>query len=88
MTDLKKPITRRAKADVPHGVKSQIVITLYPGERGGTIGLREAGRRRSAEYFLDIGALYVRAVQNKIAYDRMNKGKKRAQERKLRRALR
>lgn len=48
MTDLNKAVTRRTRANVPHGVKPEIVVTLYPG---GTIGLRESGRRRTAEYF-------------------------------------
>ena len=85
MTDLHHPVSRRTRASVPHGVKPEIVITLYPG---GTIGLRESGRRKSAEYCLDVGTLYVRAVQNKLAVERMKKGKKRADERKLRKALR
>ncbi len=84
MTDLNKPVTRRTRAIVPHGVKPEIVVTLYPG---GTMGLREAGRRRKHEYCLDIGKLYVRAVENAIATKRMEKGKKRANERKLRRLL-
>lgn len=82
MTDLNKAVTRRTRANVPHGVKPEIVVTLYPG---GTIGLRESGRRRTAEYFLDLGKLYVRAVENSVAVKRMEKGRKRAQERKLRR---
>lgn len=84
MTDLNKAVTRRTRANVPHGVKPEIVVTLYPG---GTIGLRESGRRRSAEYCLDIGKLYVRAVESQVAFKRMEKGKKRAQERKLRKLL-
>ncbi len=84
MTDLLKSVSRRTYASVPHGVKPQIVVTLYPG---GTIGLRESGRRKSAEYCLDIGRLYVSAVQNKLAVERMRKGKKRADERKLRKEL-
>lgn len=85
MTDLNKPLSRRTRASVPHGVKPEIIVTLYPG---GTIGLRESGRRKSAEYCLDVGALYVRAVQNKIAYDRLQKGKAKADARKLRKLLR
>lgn len=84
MTDLNRPVSRRTRASVPHGVKPEIVVTLYPG---GTIGLRESGRRKSAEYCLDVGALYVRAVQNQIACDRMKKGKARADARKLRKLL-
>jgi len=85
MTDLNKAVTRRTRANVPHGVKPEIVVTLYPG---GTIGLRETGRRRKHEYCLDIGRLYVRAVQAKLAFEGMQRAKKRAQERKLRRQLR
>jgi hypothetical protein len=85
MTSLHKPVTRRTRASVPHGVKPELVITLYPG---GTIGLRESGRRKKAEYFLDVGALYVRAVQNKIAFDRLQKARARSVDRKLRKKLR
>jgi hypothetical protein len=85
MTSLNKPVTRRISAIVPHGVKPEIVVTLYPG---GTIGLRESGRRKKAEYFIDVGSLYVRAVQNKIAFNRMQKAKARSTERKLRKKLR
>jgi hypothetical protein len=84
MTDLNKPITRNTKRTPAHGARP-LVITLYPG---GTIGLREQGRRKQTEVCLDSGRLYLRAVENRIAVERMNKAKKRAQERKLRKELR
>ena len=82
---LNKPVTRQTRASVPHGVKPQIVIVLYPG---GTIGLREAGRRKASEVCVDVGTLYVRAVQAKIAHERMSKAKTHKAERTLRRQLR
>ncbi len=85
MTALNRPVSRKTPANVPHGVKPEIVVTLYPG---GTIGLREAGRRRESEVCLDVGRLYVRAVQNKLAGERLQKANKRAQARKLRKLLR
>lgn len=85
MTQLDKPVQRRTRASVPHGVKPEIVITLYPG---GTIGLRESGRRKSAEVCVDVGTLYVQAVQNKVWRERMVKSKAKAAERRLRKQLR
>lgn len=83
MTDLRTALVRRTRADVPYGVKP-IVVTLYPN---GTLGLKESGRRRKSEVCLDIGKLYVRGVQNRVAVERLTKGKARAAERRLRRQL-
>lgn len=85
MTSLSKPVTRKTRANVPHGCKPEIVITLYPG---GTIGLREAGRAKASEVYFDLGSLYVRGVQNKIAVERMRRAKTKAAEKKLRKQLR
>ena len=84
MTDLNKQISRKTRANVPHGVRGEIIVTLYPG---GTIGLRESGRRKASEVCVDVGTLYVRAVQSKIAGERLQRAKKRADERKLRKRL-
>lgn len=51
------PTRRVVRARVPHGVKPEIVVSVYPG---GEIGLREQGRRD--EYKLDAGVLYVNAL--------------------------
>ncbi len=85
MTALNKAVSRKTRASVPHGVQSELVVTLYPG---GTIGLRENGRRKSSEVCVDVGTLYVRALQNKIAGERMAKAKARKAERTLRKRLR
>lgn len=84
MTDLRTVLVRRTRADVPHGVKPEIVVTLYPN---ATLGLKESGRRRASEVCLDIGKLYVRGVQNRVAVERLTKGKARATERRLRKQL-
>ena len=72
MTSLDKPdakkVVRKTRARVPHGVKDQIVITLYPG---GLIGLREHRRRK--EYTLEVGALYLRAVRAEVETKRREK---------------
>lgn len=57
MTALTKRVVRKTRGRVPHGVRAEIVVTLYPG---GIIGLRELGRRK--EYDFEVGALYSRAV--------------------------
>ena len=58
MIRLSRPVRRTTTSGpVPHGVKSEMVITLYPG---GLIGLRELGRRR--EYTISAGVLYARLV--------------------------
>ncbi len=84
MTDLNKAISRRTRASVPHGVKPEIIVTLYPG---GTIGLRENGRRKHTEVFCDVGRLYQKAVENKIVVARLNKALAKSKASKLRRLL-
>jgi len=59
MTDLKKPIRR--KTNVTCAQSRPLVITLYPE---GTIGFREAGRRK--EFLLPIQAAYVMAVRAEV----------------------
>ena len=63
-----KPTKRVVRANTPHGVKNEIVVTVYPG---GGIGLRELGRRK--EYHLDAGALYVRAIVSELASEKRAK---------------
>ena len=60
MTALTKPVRRRACVRVPHGVRPEIVVTLYPN---GEIGLRESRRSSRTEQRLEIGTLYVMAIQ-------------------------
>jgi len=57
MTKLTKPVRRTAHLNVAHGIKPDIVVTLYPG---GILGLRESGRRQ--EYRVALAALMERAV--------------------------
>lgn len=69
-----KPTRRVVNARTPHGVRPQIVVTVYPN---ATIGLRELGRRK--EYCLDAGALYVSAVIREVSKakaDRKKRGRK------------
>ena len=62
MTDLKKPVKRVARGlNVPHGVKPDMVMTMYPG---GIIGLRESGRRK--EVRLSASTLYSRALLEEV----------------------
>jgi hypothetical protein len=57
MRPLARPVRRRVRCVVPHGVNPELVITLYPG---GLIGLREHRRRR--ELHIAAGALYARLL--------------------------
>lgn len=68
-----KPTRRVTYSHVPHGVKPQIVVTVYPA---GIIGFRELGRRK--EYQLDVGVLYVSAIRNEVAKKKAEKKKKRS----------
>ena len=61
MTACTKPVRRKCRAHVPHGVTDQIVVTIYPG---GCIGLRELRRRK--EYVLEVGELYVQAIHAEV----------------------
>lgn len=76
MTDLRKPTKRIARGcRVPHRVKPDLVITLYPG---GTVGIRELGRRKEVQ--LDAGVLYVQGLlaearESKKARQRQRRGR-------------
>lgn len=59
MTPATKPVRRKVSVRAPHGVSSQIVLTIYPD---GLIGLRELGRPARTEKQLDIAQLYVNAI--------------------------
>ncbi len=63
MTTLTKPVSRRAHVRVPHGVRPEIIVTIYPG---GELGLREAGRPSRTEQRLDLGTLYVAAIKSAV----------------------
>lgn len=54
-----RPVRRSVHVRAPHGVKPRLVVTLYPD---GTIGLREQRRPASTEQRLELGELYVRAI--------------------------
>ena len=65
MTKLNAPVRRQADTmPAAHGVKSQLVLTLYPR---GIIGIREAGRHISSEITLDASSLYVEGVKRQLA---------------------
>lgn len=62
MTKLNRAVRRTTRVgDVPHGVRNDLVITLYPG---GVIGLREHRRRR--EFQVSAGTLYTRLVNAEV----------------------
>jgi len=56
-----KPIRRCVHAQVPHGCKSEIVVTIYPNN---LIGFRESGRALRTEQTCKIGELYVTLLDN------------------------
>ena len=64
MTKSTRPLRRAVRAKVPHGVRSEIVVSIYPD---GTIGLRELRRPGRTEQRLDVGQLYVGAVSAAVA---------------------
>ncbi len=61
MTTIKKPVRRFATCAVPHGIKADLAITLYPG---GVIGLREKGRRREVQ--IAAGVLYAKLLAAEV----------------------
>jgi hypothetical protein len=57
MTKLQKPLCRTTEARrMPHGFKSTLVLTIYPG---AVVEVRESGRRSGLRF--DLGELYARA---------------------------
>lgn len=66
MTESTKPVRRKIRARVPHGVKPCLVVTLYPA---GVLGLRELGRPANTEQKLHVGELYVAAVKESVKKD-------------------
>lgn len=60
-----KPLCRLVYSrSVPHGVKPEIVVTIYPN---GTIGLRETRRPARTEQVVEVGWLYAKLVQGAVA---------------------
>jgi hypothetical protein len=60
MTDLVKPIKRIARGlSVPHGIKPDLVITIYPG---GIVGIKEHSRSMRSEIQYSASALYEQGV--------------------------
>lgn len=57
------PTKRMVRTHAPHGVTPEIVISIYPD---GTIGLKEARRPARTEKRVEIGALYVRLVNQAV----------------------
>jgi hypothetical protein len=65
MTIAKKPVTRKVYASpAAYGVRGDLAVTIHPG---GTLSIREAGRKASSELFIDLGELYVMLVRRKAA---------------------
>lgn len=76
MTTLTKAVTRKARTTpAAHGVRAELVISLYPH---GVIGIREAGRRSKSEITFEAARLYVDGIRNKAAAARAEKRKARA----------
>lgn len=56
-----KPIARLLYSrSVPHGVKPELVVTIY---ESGVIGIREKGRPRRFEQQREVGELYVESLR-------------------------
>jgi hypothetical protein len=65
MTTAKKPVTRKVfSRPAAYGVRAELAVTLHPG---GTLSIRESGRKASSELFIDLGELYVMLVRRKAA---------------------
>jgi hypothetical protein len=75
MTDLTKPVTRRATLITDNRVKARTVdrvaVTLYPD---GSIGFRAYRRRR--EYVLPLGTIYLLAMREHERQAKAGKGRK------------
>jgi hypothetical protein len=56
-TLLTKPVRRKSPWRAPHGVRPDVVITIYPG---AIIGLRELGRRKEVK--VSAATIYTRAL--------------------------
>lgn len=57
MTRATKPIARLLYSrNVPHGVKPELVVTIY---ESGVIGIREKGRPRRFEQQREVGGIFV-----------------------------
>lgn len=73
MTDLNKPIRRRAPNTIRDAGKlRRLVVTLLPG---GTVGLRPEGTRRNEYVSLD--ACYALAVRQRVNAERSDKARAR-----------
>jgi hypothetical protein len=80
MTTLNKPVTRKARTTpAAHGVRAELVISLHPG---GSISIREAGRRSNSEIYFDAARLYVDGIRAKAAERQAAKRKARAAKRR------
>lgn len=75
MTTDKKPVTRKCRtAPAAHGISAELVVSIIPG---GTLAIRELGRRESSAVHLDISALYVQAVARRVRAEKAEKRKAR-----------
>jgi hypothetical protein len=75
MTTIKKSVSRKVYArPAAHNVSANLCVTVHPG---GTISIRESGRRESSAVYLDISQLYVQGVRQKMRQEKMNKKKAR-----------
>lgn len=58
-TRLTKPVRRAATVPYTHGIKPELVVTLYPG---GVLGIREQRRPARTEVKVAIATIYQRAL--------------------------
>ena len=56
-TPIRHAVRRRVPCTVPHGIRPELILTIYPN---GILGLREKGRR--LELVQDAGALYAKLL--------------------------
>ena len=69
MTDLSKPVRRVARGVVQtHGLRPDVVVTLYPG---GVLGIRELKRRK--EWTIPLEAVLTLAIRKEADRVRLEK---------------
>ena len=59
------PVRRMVVTRAPHGVRPEIVVSLYPN---GTVGLKEARRPARTEKFITLAELYVYLIERAMRH--------------------
>lgn len=71
ISSVKKSVSRRVFAPAAaYGVQSELIVTIHPG---GTLEIREHGRKSKSSVFVDISGIYVGAVRRKVASEKRSK---------------